>query len=542
MSSLRSGDDTPGREANYLHGCPVHGAGRGSECAACEALTREAIAAALSATSSLVGGAVAAGDQRVWLRAVQAHPDLGALRADGWRNVCAVARVLMWRARRSEMAGRVWTSIPTRALIMRRTGLKESAVKKWLRWLRESGFLGTVTAGSTPRFRPGTRGGLDDDGAANLGAEYVLMIPASLQPSPRPSPPPPAAGALEVAPAAGDVPEAAQPPSPSPARPTGTTLRPSRNQVVPAAGASDSGDGKRPPSLVLLERTNEDPHPRNAGARRARARHDHLAVGKDRAVAGGAEGRPGAGGTAWTWSLAATPGTKMDMLRAAQALRFHSVILRRLSARHLRSILRPFFAAGWTADDVLHGLDHRPNGSAWTLTSDPSYVPGWIRYRLAPWTSAGLPARSPSQARAERRAAATAAALEARQRRAAAVATRAADPAAAAAAARAHLAASSPSALAAMQRRQARKARQVRRTAAAAAIAQQGDHGLLPSATEPEEVFQREVLDRHALPHIFRTSPRESRLPLDAPVAVAVQRAWLVQMTAGRRQDGSRTR
>ncbi|MFI6513329.1 hypothetical protein ACIBCT_37485 [Streptosporangium sp. NPDC050855] len=218
------------------------------------------------------------------------------------------------------------------------------------------------------------------------------------------------------------------------------------------------------------------------------------------------------------------------------------MILRRLSARHLRSILRPFFAAGWTADDVLHGLDHRPDGSAWTLTSDPSYVPGWIRYRLAPWTSAGLPARSPSQARAERRAAAAAAALQARQRRAAAMSTRAADPAAAAAAARAQLAASSPSALAAMQLRQARKARQVRRTAAAAATTQQREHGLLTSATEPEEVFQREVLDRHALPHTSETSPREPCLPLDDPAAVAAQRAWLVQMTAGRRKDGGGNR
>ncbi len=64
--------------------------------------------------------------------------------------------------------------------------------------------------------------------------------------------------------------------------------------------------------------------------------------------------------------------------------------------RRLRSVLRPYWDAGWTVSAVLWCLDHKPSGELWPHTDAVRHVPGWVRYRLAPWT--GL--ASPSQQRA----------------------------------------------------------------------------------------------------------------------------------------------
>ena len=71
-------------------------------------------------------------------------------------------------------------------------------------------------------------------------------------------------------------------------------------------------------------------------------------------------------------------------------------VLSEISDRYLRSVLRPYWDAGWTVSDVLHCLDHTPDGSLWPHTDRIRHVPGWVRYRLAAW--AGL--ASPSQQRA----------------------------------------------------------------------------------------------------------------------------------------------
>ncbi|MEV4249316.1 hypothetical protein AB0J63_38615 [Streptosporangium canum] len=538
MSSPRPGCDTPGPGFNNISGCPVHGAGRTSGCADCDALKREAVAAAIAGAALLLADAVvAATGQRSWLRGVESHPDAAELRADAWRNLHAVARVVMWRARRCEAEPGVWTSIPTRALIMRRTGLRETAVKGWIRWLRERGLLGVVTAGSTPRFRPATRCGIDDDGAGNLAAEYVLMTPAFLARSARRSGPvSPGAelSPLAAAPAVAGLSQASAASSgdASEDRSGHRPLAP----VPQAAAAAPPGDEKRPPSVVLSgERTTEDLDPRNAGARRARegARSGHFSEQSLRVVAGGSEEDGPAVDTAWTWSLSVTPVTKTEMLQAAQALRAHSAILRRISTRHLRSVLREFFAAGWSPDDVLHGLDHRTDGTAWTLTSDPSFVPGWIRYRLACWRTAdGTPAPSRSQGRAIRRASAAAALTVTRAEREQAMAARA-DATTAAAATRAHLAAASPQAATAMQRQQ----QQARRRPASTATTQTGEveqEMWLTGQTEPEEAFEREVLRRHDLPETVWAAEPEGDYEPDDAAALAAERAWLVQMMTAR--------
>ncbi|MBT2232526.1 hypothetical protein [Nonomuraea sp. NEAU-A123] len=66
----------------------------------------------------------------------------------------------------------------------------------------------------------------------------------------------------------------------------------------------------------------------------------------------------------------------------------------------------------------------------------------------------------------------------------------------------------------------------------------------LVSATEPEEVFQREVLDRHRRPgaaaHTGITSELGGRALADPSddASVAADRAWLAAMMAHRTEDG----
>ena len=87
------------------------------------------------------------------------------------------------------------------------------------------------------------------------------------------------------------------------------------------------------------------------------------------------------------------PGENLAPTREVQR---QAPVLSEISDRHLRSVLRPYWDAGWSVSDVLWCLDHKPSGELWPHTDAVRHVPGWVRYRLAPWT--GL--ASPSQQRA----------------------------------------------------------------------------------------------------------------------------------------------
>jgi hypothetical protein len=95
-----------------------------------------------------------------------------------------------------------------------------------------------------------------------------------------------------------------------------------------------------------------------------------------------------------------------------------AVKARRLSLAAVAAILLPYLLAGWTVDDIVHAIDHRPDG-----TPQPPPGPGtdwrrgWLHNRLATWTVDDTVTRSHSQRRdAERQrdAARTRAQLEAR--------------------------------------------------------------------------------------------------------------------------------
>jgi hypothetical protein len=118
-------------------------------------------------------GSTRARSQPAALRALEARialeADLGRLRADAEANALTVARALVFSAHWKTMVARPgWDTLTDR------TGLSRSTIQRVIRRLRNWGFLGVVATGSTWRTR-GCRQG-DDDG--DLGAEYVLCIPA----------------------------------------------------------------------------------------------------------------------------------------------------------------------------------------------------------------------------------------------------------------------------------------------------------------------------------------------------------------------------
>jgi len=90
--------------------------------------------------------------------------------------------------------------------------------------------------------------------------------------------------------------------------------------------------------------------------------------------------------------------TRAEMLSAAEWLRHQSLTLRRISARMLRHLLRPFWRAGWTARDVLRAVDFLPSGWPHACTDRVRDPAAWVRWRLSHWLSrGGLPLASHGQ-------------------------------------------------------------------------------------------------------------------------------------------------
>jgi hypothetical protein len=90
-------------------------------------------------------------------------------------------------------------------------------------------------------------------------------------------------------------------------------------------------------------------------------------------------------GTPAPWRMCDPAVTGGDMLRAAERARARAPMLARLSARYLRHLWRVLFVAGWTLADVLHALDHTPDGRLRWHTAPVLHVAGWIRHRLKAW-------------------------------------------------------------------------------------------------------------------------------------------------------------
>jgi hypothetical protein len=88
------------------------------------------------------------------------------------------------------------------------------------------------------------------------------------------------------------------------------------------------------------------------------------------------------------WPSGQTPQRRRERLAAAESLRRDLPVLQRMSARAVRSAVRPHFAAGWTPADVRHALDHHPDGWPHIRTTEVYSPAAWLAYRLSLWRSA----------------------------------------------------------------------------------------------------------------------------------------------------------
>jgi hypothetical protein len=285
------------------------------------------LAARVAAAAVVPAGAVVAGSQGAFLRAVDEHPDAVLLRVDALEHVRAVAWVVASTASWSTLTAR-----PTWPVLMQRTGLSRASVARWLRWLRERGLLGIVESGTTPRFAPMA---LAAD-AANRAALYVLCVPA------------PPAAAVESAVVEGSFGIASSAPVEESETPTQLLLRSGRN---PYAGARGTAAGAVGALLVAhQERSDKRGEPR--------------------------------------WPRGAVAGSRADRLTLVETLQASAPTLRLASARALRSELRPWLERpelGWTVRWLLHALDHTPDGRPHPYTAAVRVPVRWLAHRMSLW-------------------------------------------------------------------------------------------------------------------------------------------------------------
>ena len=113
------------------------------------------------------------------------------------------------------------------------------------------------------------------------------------------------------------------------------------------------------------------------------------------------------------WPLERQAHRRDEIRKAAESLRREHLVLRRISAPALASILRPWFTANsksksdreftgsWTPADVLWAIEHLPSGHLHRCGASVRHPRAWLAYRLAFW--AGHPPHSAElAARAER--------------------------------------------------------------------------------------------------------------------------------------------
>lgn len=266
------------------------------------------------------------------------------MRADGRRNRIQAMAYLIARATYTTMTCRPgWDAIADTVGCHRRT------IARYLAEFEEWGLLGRVAGGRSARYAA-----VGPDGKKiNEAAVYVLCIPSPL--------------ALVRA----------------------ISKRPvDLNATPPALSGSQVKKEKLTPT-------------------RARGKGTNIDVAPPRSPSPGAAGAASQAQVPWRpelrWPAHRTTSRKLQRLAAASEIRYQSFPLRAMSIRDVASCCRDFLLAGWTVSDVMHAIDHKPDGTVWPHsgapdTKDAWRMRGWLGHRLAVWrTSTGEPLRSRDQ-------------------------------------------------------------------------------------------------------------------------------------------------
>jgi len=254
--------------------------------------------------------------------------------ADALADVARVRRAdqrahltLFARAVHEAADARTLESHPGYARIEALTGLPHRTVQRCRHWFERRGRLVCTEPGSTPRYPHQLyRRHALDAGTVNLARTWLLVIPApgdDQDPAPEPR-----SGAPWFPPSAG--------------KPSG----PAREAAAEVTGPGES-DGRCAPGSLP-----PPPHP-----------------------------------VPWVppWPPEQNPHRRREMLAAGETLRGLNSTLARLPARHLRSICRPWFAAGWTPRQILAAVESAPSGDPHLYAGRVRIPAAWLAARLAPW-------------------------------------------------------------------------------------------------------------------------------------------------------------
>ena len=314
-----------------------------------------------------------------WLRAMEERADAEwpTLRRDHRETLLTILRAMAWAVDPETMLTR-----PTIDRLMKVTGRSERSVQRWLRWIESTPLVEVTEPGTTPRFRPGI---LRDSQRRKLAREWRLTPPGQDR----------AEGAC--------VPRG-----------------------HPYGSVSCSGSDP-----VVLDR-NPPTRARERAPRHLRRRRQREGQGQnDRRSAPGSLPRPSMVPQAPMWPLERNPRRRPQVLAAARSLQAAYPVLTGPSVHKLRSVLRRYFAAGWTPEDVIWHAEHERDGAPITCEDAVRHPAGWLARRLARWTGPDgtpLPPRSAQRASARERKLADQ--ERSREQRRAAAAQRAAAPAA----------------------------------------------------------------------------------------------------------------
>lgn len=290
-----------------------------------------------------------------WLRAVRVSPALAALRADRARTVLDVVGVIALAARADS------TAAPTWPVLVERSGYSRATIARVLAWLRAHQLLVTLENGSTPQYRPTPRPRRDRPAPVevegNRAAVYLLTEPLpeddehSTGQLGGPSPTDGRQGQGTVLLLRRAWPESPHRLETPPHHPSGAVEDP------PRTGARETA---APPSSLA-------PQPAQRPEGRPFQHHAGTEVSEVPGVPGyrrgGVDGGRGTRGQ-----------QRAEDLALAQALRTRSLDLRPISPQAIRSVVRPFLAAGWQVEDLVWAIDHDPDGRARTFTAGPRHI------------------------------------------------------------------------------------------------------------------------------------------------------------------------
>ncbi|MBP2371342.1 hypothetical protein [Pseudonocardia parietis] len=303
-----------------------------------------------------------------WYRGLLSSTWYQQIRRDAAGRLCGLLTELGLRAD--------WdthTSWPTWERLQEASGWRRSSTASWLAELQRQGWLLRVEGGSTPRYRPMALQHL----SGNRAAVYQLRVPAQ------------------------DAAERAIPTLPNPDA-----------DACSETAQSETWTPTHTPKYLSKTYTGV---PIRASTR---IHNSQLSAPSRRENGPDGPGQEEKQGSHFDRRV---PVTHAEMLAAAAELRTDPA-LRRLTPRWIRAIVRTWWQAGWTNNDLRFALEHHPSttGPARPVDRCPAAQlrrpDGWLRHRLSAWRDAHGPLVSPTADHRQRHATASALGHAAAQR------------------------------------------------------------------------------------------------------------------------------